>query len=60
MLDWSLILKRAGIPEPLGYLETCEQIRRNPYIPPKTKAKTEKKARKGRRPKWTSLKHGAD
>lgn len=44
-MDWTAILKKAGIPEPPGYRETVERIRASPYVKPikKQRPNTKKK-----------------
>lgn len=41
-MDWTEILKRAGIPEPPGYWDTVEHLHKNPP-PPRTKKKSKPK-----------------
>ena len=41
-MDWSKILKRGGVPEPPGYLETVEKVRSRPKRE-KKKTKSKKK-----------------
>jgi len=42
-LDWTRILKEGGIEEPIGYQETVEAIKAQPYVRPKKKGKGKKK-----------------
>lgn len=36
-MNWTEILKAAGVPEPPGYVETLETITEKPYVKPSRK-----------------------
>jgi len=47
-LNWTEILSKGGVPEPPGRDEVLAQIKAEPYLPTKRKAKSKPKA-KGKR-----------
>ena len=47
-LNWTEILRKGGVPEPPGREEVLAQIKAEPYVPHKRKAKPKPKS-KGKR-----------
>ena len=45
-MNWTEILRKGGVPEPLGRDEVLAQIKEEPYVPNKRKAKTKPKTKK--------------
>jgi len=52
-MDWTAILKKGNVPEPLGRPEVIKDIESNPYVKkkgkPKVKAKGTKRRSSGRK-----------
>jgi hypothetical protein len=47
-LNWTEILSKGGVPEPPGRDEVLAQIKDEPYVPSKKKAKPKTKSKKKR------------
>lgn len=45
IMNWTEILKAAGVDEPPGYLETLEVIAQDPYVKPSRKSHKSSKRR---------------
>jgi len=57
-MDWTEILKRGGVPEPPGYLETLERLRQNPYQQRQAAKQQESKAKKRKSRPGLNSRHG--
>jgi hypothetical protein len=54
-MNWTEILKAGGVPEPPGYLETLERLRRNPYKERQAaKQQAKKTSKRSKKPRLNS------